>query len=110
GLVQGDARTHWSLHDLAQAVVILSHTHALCSFVHAAGVVHPNIPFGPPRTDTLDWALRNKENSGSQTGEVEELLRRMASLKRPTNDGTEVAANNALYFLALADGSSGLLL
>ncbi|VDL75911.1 unnamed protein product [Nippostrongylus brasiliensis] len=106
GLVQGDSRTHWSLHDLAQAVVILSHTHALCSFVHAAGVVHPNIPFEPPRSDCADWALRNKENTGSHTGEVEELLRRMASLKRPTIEGGEPTANNALYFLALADGSS----
>ncbi|KAK5969517.1 Sestrin [Trichostrongylus colubriformis] len=107
GLVQGDSqRTHWSLHDLAQAVVILSHTHALCSFVHAAGVVHPNIPFGPHRSESFDWALRNKENTGARTGEVEELLRRMASLKRPTNDGSEAEANNALYFLALADGSS----
>ncbi|KAK6725844.1 hypothetical protein RB195_004270 [Necator americanus] len=105
-LVHGDPQTHWSIHDLAQAVVILTHTHALCSFVHGVGAVHPSQSAESNRTECSDWALRNKENTGSQTGEVEELLRRMASLRRPTIDGGEMSANNALHFLALADGSS----
>ncbi|KJH46168.1 PA26 p53-induced protein [Dictyocaulus viviparus] len=109
GLVQGDARIHWSLHDLALAVIILSHTHALCSFVHAVGAVHPSQALMSPFHEVTDWSLRNKENTGSRTGEVEELLRRMASLKRPTIDSSEMAANNALHFLALADGSSDVL-
>ncbi|EPB74107.1 PA26 p53-induced protein [Ancylostoma ceylanicum] len=103
GLVHGDAQSHWSVHDLAQAVVILTHTHALCSFVHGVGAVNPSESH---RSECSDWAQRNKENTGSQTGEVEELLRRMATLRRPTIDGGEMSANNALHFLALADGSS----
>ncbi|KAE9420688.1 hypothetical protein Angca_006413, partial [Angiostrongylus cantonensis] len=121
GLVQGDVRIHWSLHDLALAVIILSHTHALCSFVHGVGAVYPSQVLEPPRREFPDWSLRNKENTGAQTGEVdvlhtfencsvqvEELLRRMASLQCPTINGGEMTANNALHFLALADGSSDL--
>ncbi|KHJ94942.1 PA26 p53-induced protein [Oesophagostomum dentatum] len=104
-LVQGDA--HWSIHDLAQAVVILAHTHALCSFVHGVGAVNPS-ETPEARAECSEWVQRNKENTGTQTGEVEELLRRMATLRRPTIDANEMSASNALHFLALADGSSDL--
>uniref|UniRef100_A0A1I7XRF0 Si:zfos-80g12.1 n=1 Tax=Heterorhabditis bacteriophora TaxID=37862 RepID=A0A1I7XRF0_HETBA len=118
-LVRGPLIPHWSLADLTQAVVILAHTHALCSFIHAIGAIHPSSVskcfywFHIVRTElaSIDvlrsqWSLRDKENNGEQKGEVEELLRRMARLKAAV-ETSEVSPNNAQHFFALADGSNG---
>lgn len=96
----------WSQSDIAHAAVILSHTHATASFIHAVGDIHP---VAISANELLSLANRfestlDKENTNHSEYQVEDLLRKMKELR--TVAESNVARNtNTQLFNSLADGS-----
>lgn len=97
----------WSLSELTEAALVLTQTHAICSFIHALGNIEPKnlnrAEMNLLKCDDEEYQL-NKENSVIETGldasesisQVEELLRRMRNLEANGGGSSQDTFDNAL--------------
>lgn len=104
-LTKCSAPDNWSLTELVQGVVILSTTHALCSFVFGCGNINPS-ELTPQELDAPMMRRSPRSSEESPTGEVEELMKRMAALRDVTNGVDCSDEEKARHFLDMNRESS----
>ncbi|CAJ0956593.1 unnamed protein product, partial [Mesorhabditis belari] len=111
-LTKNESGPHLSLQELVHAAIVLSHTHALCSFAEAIGAVPIEISSSERQSmaSRCEWLARDKENTGARRkGEIEDLLKRMNRLRAVAADGSDERGKETFERLheQPEDGGSG---
>lgn len=87
-LTQAPNPQNWSLSELLQAALILSHVHALCSFVHAVGITSSNKKdhHSPISTNGTSSPANDERFPSEQSDDVETLMATMEKLTQTVSE------------------------